>query len=87
MATVTRETLDGCTRAHYYVQTPDKGLQRLPFDLVTIDADEQFYQPHDGSERDSNLRRVRGRILPPVILADEWGLPKGMTEVWEYHGL
>lgn len=87
MANVTQETLDNCTRVHYYVQTADKGLQRLPFDLVTIDYDFQAYQPHDNSQRDSNFRRVRGTVLVPVILDREAALPLQGTDVFEYHGL
>ena len=93
MATINAETLDNRERVQFFVKTPQGGLKQLPFELVTIDKDDQFYEPIDLTYLDENMRQRRGKLVGTVILEGEVELPRATNNirdqfgVFEYHGI
>lgn len=95
MATINRETMDNRQLTPYFVQMSNGALRQLPYYLVTIDFDWQAYMPVDLSYHDSNNRRIRGTLTPPVILQRDSALPLPTPNtknpdafgVFEYHGI
>lgn len=93
MATVNSRTLDQMQRITYFVKTSANGLVQLPFELVTIDADFQAYQPLPGTVRDERGKPRRGRVVGSVILDKSLSLPRAPAGkrqdaygVWEFRG-
>jgi len=93
MAVINTETMDKMERVQFFVKTPQGGLKQLPFELITIDKDDQFYEPIDLTYLDDNMRPRRGKLVGVVILDGEEALPKAPPNVrdqfatWEYHGI
>ena len=94
MATINATTLDACERVQYFVRTSEGGLKQLPFELVTIDQDAQFYQPISlAFKSDTGLER-RGKFVGVVILDRNAALPfppqnaptRGQYGCWEFQG-
>lgn len=96
MATINRDTMDRMARVLFFVKHGANGLEQLPFELVTIDSDAQFYWPLPLTQNDSNGRRRRGVITGSVILEKNGALPRAPANLapaaqdvygrWEFHG-
>jgi hypothetical protein len=95
MANVNGRTLDMVSRTHYY-RVNEKGVVvQFPFDLITIDADFQAYQPVTYRGRTEKGDAIKGSSDGAVFLDRNMALPRpndGRTNpdkvaVWLYHGV
>lgn len=97
MATVNARTLDACERTHFYRVNQLNVPVQLPFDLVTVDADLQYYEPRAMDYMNAKGQTLRGRSTGAVFLPSNQGLPvtppgsglgtRGKAVVWEYYGV
>lgn len=94
MATINMGTLDAQRRTPFYTTGAQGALQVLPFELVSIDYDDQFYELVPGTLLDANQRPRRGVMTAPVIVSRNGSLPRAKANerqdehgVFEYHGI
>ena len=95
MATVNATTLDRCKRTVFYRQNRARVKVRLPFSIVTIDEDVQFWEPQSclGLVNEKG-QRLSGANSDEVRLPRNMPLPRpGGNEnpdrfcVWGYYGI
>ena len=94
MATVNAMTLDKVKRTHFFRVNQEQVPVQLPFDLVTLDSDLQYYEPRYGAVVNDKGQRLRGESAGVVYLDRNQALPRpnpqvrgGLQVVWEYHGV
>ena len=94
MATISAATMDACKRTPFALAKSGGGLETLGYELVVIDADDQFYELVPGTLRDDKGRTRAGTLTPPVVLQRNTSLPKAPANkvqveygVFEYHGI
>lgn len=87
MATINSTTLQACARTMFY-RLNLRGIPiRLPFELITIDADFQAYEPQSFFRVTPEGRTSDGALTDAVYLTNNRALPDGTTPVFSYFGL
>ena len=94
MATINAASIDACKRTQFLLARAGGGFETLGYELVVIDADDQFYELVSGSILNDKGQRRSGVLTPPVVLQRNGSLPKAPDNaiqeeygVFEYHGI
>jgi hypothetical protein len=94
MGTVNGRTLDNCKRTLFYRQNANGVLVRLPFSIVTIDEDQQFWEPMSYLGVSPKGERLAGSNHDQVILPRNMALPRPPAgqnpdkyAAWLYYGV
>lgn len=86
MANVNTYTLDHCERTLFFRVNKLNVPVQLPFQLVTVDSDLQYYEPISELVTDTG-QFLAGAVTGAVYLNSNIPLPTDTTAVWEYHGI
>lgn len=94
MATINAGTIDKAARTSFYRTNKSGGLVKLPFELVTIDHDFQYYEPLSSLRVSPTGETQKGTQAGVVYLDRNMPLPRATRSVdqdkfavWAYYGV